>query len=275
MAGQAWSDAENDAVVADYFAMLARHQAGESYSKAAHNRALQGRIDRSRSSIEFKHQNISAVLRFLGDTWLPGYRPLSNFQESLGSAVLRWKELHPEQVAESSLPEPGGILVIGVPPTLSNRGPDREDKKRQQIISSTDHAASEARNRALGRAGERCVLAHERETLERAGRSDLADRVAWVSEEQGDGAGYDIASFEADGRDRLIEVKTTRSTWERMPFFITANELSVSRDLSGSWCLIRLWNFAFEPRAFELRPPLDRHVRLFATVYRAGFSGAV
>ncbi len=48
----------------------------------------------------------------------------------------------------------------------------------------------------------------------------------WVSDEDGDGAGYDIASFERDGRARLIEVKTTRG-WERTPFHITCNELAV------------------------------------------------
>ena len=38
---------------------------------------------------------------------------------------------------------------------------------------------------------------------------DLARKVRWVSEEDGDGAGYDIASFGPDGRARLIEVETT------------------------------------------------------------------
>jgi hypothetical protein len=47
-----------------------------------------------------------------------------------------------------------------------------------------------------------------------------------MSEEDGDGAGYDIASFAPDGRPRLIEVKTTNG-WERTPFHISRNELAV------------------------------------------------
>ena len=58
-----WSDEENDTIVADYFAMLHADLAGERYSKAEHNRALRGRLDRSEGSIRFKHQNISAVLK--------------------------------------------------------------------------------------------------------------------------------------------------------------------------------------------------------------------
>lgn len=57
-----WSDEQNDAIVADYFAMLADDIAGRPYSKSEHNRLLQPVIDRPRGSIEYKHQNISAVL---------------------------------------------------------------------------------------------------------------------------------------------------------------------------------------------------------------------
>ena len=62
----------------------------------------------------------------------------------------------------------------------------------------------DASNRALGRAGAERVLAHERATLLVAGRTDLAERIRWVSHVDGDGAGYDILSFDADDRDRLI-----------------------------------------------------------------------
>ena len=40
MAGD-WSDAQNDAIVADYCAMLADDLAGHPYGKAGHNRLLQ------------------------------------------------------------------------------------------------------------------------------------------------------------------------------------------------------------------------------------------
>src|SRR4051812_42143386 len=61
--GRPWSREEVDLIVADYFSMLRAELAGEPYSKADHNRALQPLLGgRSKSSIEFKHQNISAVL---------------------------------------------------------------------------------------------------------------------------------------------------------------------------------------------------------------------
>ncbi|WP_246248947.1 hypothetical protein [Chelativorans alearense] len=75
MAGD-WTDEQNDAIVADYFAMLANDIAGRSYSKAKHNGLLQAVIGRSRGSIEYKHQNISAVLKGVGEESLATSRPL-------------------------------------------------------------------------------------------------------------------------------------------------------------------------------------------------------
>ena len=114
------------------------------------------------------------------------------------------------------------------------------------------------------------MLAHERSVLRGEGRDDLARKVRWVSDEDGDGAGYDIASFAPDGRPRLIEVKTTNG-WDRTPFHISRNELAVAEARRAEWRLFQLWNFSREPKAFELRPPLDAHVSLTATTFQASF----
>ena len=129
-------------------------------------------------------------------------------------------------------------------------------------------AERDARNRSLGRAGEETILDHERKILMLAGRDDLADKVRWTAVQDGDGFGYDIASFETDGRDRLIEVKTTNG-WDRTPFHITRNELAVAEVRRDDWHLVRVWNFAREPKAFALRPPLEAHAELTATSFLA------
>ncbi|GAB4239382.1 MAG: DUF3883 domain-containing protein [Methyloligellaceae bacterium] len=279
MAAADWSDEENDLIVADYFAMLARDIAGESYSKAEHRRRLLPRLkDRTAGSVEYKHQNISAVLQCLGEDWIPGYKPAFNFQAALVDAVARWLRRHPgwlEPEQGSNSAARGGLeqapqLWIGPPPTMSNKPPPEELELSLHIARKFDVARRDEYNRALGRAGEERVLAHERASLNAAGREDLARQVRWVSFEDGDGAGYDIASFEPDGQQRLIEVKTTNG-WERTPFHITRNELAAARELRSHWCLVRLYNFRREPKAFALRPPLEDHVSLMATAYRASF----
>ena len=276
MADGPWTDEENDLIVADYFAMLADDVAGRPYSKAEHRRRLRPLLNgRSEGSIEYKHQNIRAVLRALNETWIPGYKPAFNFQMSLVDAVARWLARNSAGFRPPILQPAAGFqearpIWTGPPPTLSNRPPPPELEQMLHVARKYDAAGRDARNRELGRAGEAHVLAHERARLRSAGRDDLARKVRWVSEEDGDGAGYDIASFTPEGRARLLEVKTTNG-WERAPFYITRNELAVAEERRSEWCLFRLWDFSREPKAFELYPPLDAHVSLMATAYQASF----
>ncbi len=65
-------------------------------------------------------------------------------------------------------------------------------------------------------------------------------------------------------------MKTTNG-WERTPFHISRNELAVAEERRSEWFLLRIWNFSREPKAFELRPPLDAHVSLTATAFQASF----
>lgn len=279
MADGDWTDNENDLVVADYFSMLTDELRHQSYSKAEHNRALQILLpQRGRGSIEFKHQNVSAVLLGLGQPWITGYKPASRFQNSLVDAVIRWMEAKPGWLtpnttnrANSSSPSSvreEGALWIGPPPTFANEPPPVDPEFMAIIARKYDVADRDARNRALGKAGEKRVLAHERSNLNAVGRADLASKVRWTAMEEGDGVGYDIASFEPDGRPRLIEVKTTNG-WERTPFHISRNELAVADRHRDDWHLIRLWNFAREAKAFSIRPPLDAHVTLTPTSFLA------
>ena len=272
-----WTDEENDLIVADYFAMLADYLAGRRPNKTEHRRALVPRLrNRSEGAIEFKHQNISAVLMGLGEVWLPGYTPAVNIQRALEDAVKRWLALHPDWLRrqpDESRADAAGMqeeapLWVGPPPTLSNRPPPKQLERMLGIAQRFDAAGRDERNRALGRAGEALALAHERAVLAGAGRDDLAREVRWVSDEEGDGAGYDIASFTPAGQARLLEVKTTRG-WDRTPFYISRNELAVSEARREEWRLFRLWNFSREPKAFELAPPLERHVSLMPTVFQA------
>ena len=76
--GTIWQDDELDLIVADYFAMLAADLSGKAYVKSRHSAALMAKIGRSHRSVEFKHQNISAVLDELGMPWIPGYKPKRN-----------------------------------------------------------------------------------------------------------------------------------------------------------------------------------------------------
>jgi len=272
MAGKSWTDAEFDVCVADYFAILSADVAGSPYVKATHRRALLAHAAHPEGSIERLHQNISAVMKGFGLPWITGYKPLPHYNSALPDTVDRHLKAVglPDFMAPSMGMADDAALYLDTPPTQRNTQPPDEVEETLIIAPKFDVAGRDARNRALGRAGEARVLAHERATLRNCGAYDLADQVMWVSEEDGDGAGFDISSFAPDGTPRLIEVKTTTG-WDRTPFHISRNELLVAEQRRDHWRLMRVYNFARTPRAFELCPPLAAHVSLTATSFQADF----
>jgi hypothetical protein len=107
------------------------------------------------------------------------------------------------------------------------------------------HPDQDARNKALGLAGEELVLEVERRQLREAGRSDLAEKVVHVSVVEGDGAGYDIRSFSNGGEVRYLEVKTTRNG-ATSGFFVSPNEVAFSKVHPGTFVLVRI--FGYDPK---------------------------
>lgn len=117
----------------------------------------------------------------------------------------------------------------------------------------------------------RLVLQIEAGRLEEGLRPDLAREVRWVSDQDGDGAGYDIRSFDSNGNERFIEVKTTNGA-ARTPFFLSHNECETSIEFSDKWCIYRVHLFAANPRIFVLSPPLEGLLFLKPEIWRASFS---
>lgn len=278
--GADWQPYEVALIVSDYLAMLTCELAGQPYNKTAHRQRLLLQLpSRTAGSIEFKHANISAVMLELGFPYLRGYKPRMNFQRSLllnevSAQVAEHGQL--DEVALSAVQRPVVIADVFDFSRVKSEAPCRELLTQEprpvykELAVKRDFLEREARNRSLGLAGEEFALRFERWRLSHLGARRLADKVDHVSKSKGDGLGYDIASFETDGRPRFIEVKTT-SFGERTPFFVSANEIRFARDHSEHFRLYRLFEFRAKPRLFELDGAIERHCHLDATTFRASF----
>src|SRR5262249_22570237 len=130
------------------------------------------------------------------------------------------------------------------PPSLEPKA--ERPARLKRLVSKFDPVERDFRNRSLGKAGEEFVLKVERKKLSNLELPDLARKVRWVAQEDGDGAGYDILSFDRSGRERLVEVKTTNGA-ARTPFFLTRNEYEVANAYAESWQLYRVHLFAQTP----------------------------
>jgi hypothetical protein len=80
MQPEAWTEEEFAAAIGAYLEMLDAHQVGRPFNKAETRRRLHdGPLSsRTEASIEYRMQNISAVLALQGRPYLPGYLPAQN-----------------------------------------------------------------------------------------------------------------------------------------------------------------------------------------------------
>lgn len=270
--GTHWQAEELDAIVADYFAMLTLELAGQKYTKSKHSAALMAATGRTHRSVEFKYQNISAVLDELGMPWIKGYRPKPNYQNAIIDAIDRYLTQGPGIIRAVSVPAiaislPSSVFVA--PPFPRPQGEPMPSRLRR-LVQKFDPVERDRRNRSLGKAGEEFVMDLERRRLADADRSDLARKVRWVSAEDGDGAGYDVLSFEPSGCESLIEVKTTNGS-ARTPFYLTRNECELAVERPESWRIYRVHLFSQSPKVFTIAPPLENAVNLIPQTWRAFF----
>jgi hypothetical protein len=278
--GKIWSDEELGVLIADYFDMLKLDLLGQEYSKAEHNRQVRRLLNgRSKPSVEFKHRNVSAVLLELGLPYIDGYKPAQNYQRSLVGAVRAHLEANLalfnvlEQAAEAA---PDSLPQVEFWNRLFEAPPDETpapDKLAEPWLTrqgrKIDFVRRDAANRRLGRLGEEFAVDLERRRLLSFRRDDLAKKVKWVSESEGDGLGYDILSFdESDDSERYVEVKTT-SQGKYFPFYVTANEVRCSEAKATQYHLYRLFRFTQRPRVYVLHGDLFQLCRLEPMAYRA------
>lgn len=275
-----WSQLECELIVQDYMSMFELEMRGEKYSKAEHRRNLMFKLDqRSKGSVEFKHQNISAVLVDSGYPYIRGYKPANNYQALLKNVVETYLNLNEKNVidqAEKFIASDYDVPVISDWVNVLTDAPDRQPidiamSVRQFNPKKYNYAEREANNSKLGKSGEEFVLEYEHNRLVHAGRDDLAREIEWTSKEKGDGVGYDIKSFnEKKDRELFIEVKTTNSG-KHQPFFITDNEVAFSEMYSEKYSLYRVYQFRDTPKLFLLPGNVAGNVHLKAKTFRASF----
>lgn len=260
--------------------MLRLELTGHKYNKTEHRRALMEQLNsRSDGSVELKHQNISAVLIEMGIPYIDGYKPRFNYQRSLlPAAVADYLRSNPEFQQLFAADSETTPEIPGVEDFLAawEEPPAPGDRKTPAVAESrtiynpcgVNYLEREARNQALGEAGEQFVINFERARLIRAGKDLLADRIEQVSATVGPSAGFDIKSFEENGTDRFIEAKTTKYG-KNTPFFVTPTELSFSRDNSSRYYLYRLFRFRESPRLFSLHGHVEERCILEPSEYIA------
>lgn len=128
-------------------------------------------------------------------------------------------------------------LSLNSPPKASPK-PRTKTGKSPRSANNVNYIKKAIADKALGDVGEWLVIAHEVKKLLVAGRPNFAQQV----KKQPDSAGYDILSFDEQGKELYIEVKTTRQS-AHAPFYMSAHERKTAQELASHYYVYRLYNY--------------------------------
>jgi len=261
--------------------MLSEAMHGRDYNKTRHRRALRRHLDnRSDASVEKKHQNISAILIEMGLPYIDGYKPLSNYQHLLRESVAGYVRRHPEVVSDlAAVADSGDFVrpqlaavddVLVEPPEFSPPGEAPAARSRAVPPPDGNFLEREARNLRLALRGQEFAADFERLRLRSAGHPDLAERVEWAAASQAGTSAFDISSFDDDGSERLILVRTT-TCGRSFPFFISRNQVAFSEERADDFSLYRVFGFSHRPMMFMLPGAISGNCRLEPQAFKASF----
>lgn len=148
-------------------------------------------------------------------------------------------------------------------------GKGNMDGKQHPYKYRPDSFEENLRKTELGLNGEIWVMNNERQKLISAGLCELSTKIEHVALND-DSRGYDIISFDENGEEIFIEVKTTNDNIDT-EFFISCNEVEASERYGSKYRLYRVFNFSASPAYFVLDGPIANgrgNIKLQPTNYR-------
>jgi len=132
----------------------------------------------------------------------------------------------------------------------NKKGRGGKASQRKMVVDFEEENRRFAR---LGERGEIVVLMQERKYLLELGKDNLARKVKQVSKKNVS-AGYDILSFEPDGRKKYIEVKATSRSYKGIvSFLISSNELEKAKELENYYIYIVFNTKLKNPKIWPLK----------------------
>ena len=176
-------------------------------------------------------------------------------KSSIFSVTQEQAEIINEVFAEEGITEGEVVLIEEEPPYNSNKP---KTKISRVYANKTDFIEKATKDVKKGIKAERLVVEYEKSYLKKIGREDLAEKVKWVAQEA-DGFGYDVLSFDENGKKKFIEVKGT-ILMKTAPFKISKNELETSIKNDDQYWIYRVFYLDDQkPRFFKRQGRIDEN----------------
>lgn len=151
---------------------------------------------------------------------------------------------------------------------------ESDAKSRRQYHGKPDYDKQRTNQKRIGDIGEEIVYKLEIKKLNKIGLAHLSRKVKHISKED-DAAGYDIYSFDENGKEIFIEVKSTLG-YANKPWFVSRAELEFSKSNANNYILYRVYDLdlnVHKGKYFKLYGALDKSISLEPIIFEAKVRG--
>ncbi len=134
----------------------------------------------------------------------------------------------------------------------------KRNSSRESVIKTKgdiDYSEQQRISQKIGGRGEELVLINELKKVKKWGLlEELVSQVRRVSLESDD-YGYDILSYDKNGNELYLEVKTTKQNKNDFSFILTQNELKHAKMYGYSYCIVIVFDILNKPRIWYMGNP--------------------
>ena len=147
----------------------------------------------------------------------------------------------------------------------------RLKSKNIRVKGDIDYSEQQRISQEIGDLSEELILRNEVEKLKAWGSSDdVLSKVRRGSLESDD-YGYDILTFDKEGREVYLEVKTTKVNRTDFSFIITRNELEHAKIFGDRYSIVIVLDVLNKPRMWYMGNPFAEEpskIKITPTQYR-------
>lgn len=243
------------------------------------------KLDKDEMTIYFNRDQMSSYQE--GDYWYVYFKENNNIPVIGILSGTKWNDLFSVEV-DNELQEPDennetelsytvtveNMDICEEVPPVPNTVIRTGTAKTRKSISAGESAVKAFNRKAKGNMGEAIVIEIEKRRLLAMNRADLIPKIAHVANYK-DGLGYDVISVDIDDegneQEIYIEVKTTAGGID-MPFYVSHNELEVSRNFRELYYIYRIYNLRENDNRvnyYKLQGAIDESCELTAMNYMA------
>lgn len=160
-------------------------------------------------------------------------------------------------------------LNIADNPTMVSKNKSISNKVRAK--EDINYSEQQTISQKIGDRGEELVLRNEIEkTTEWGLPNETLSKVRRVSLESDD-YGFDILSFDQEGNERYLEVKTTKTNGKNFSFILTRNEFETAKYYGKRYSFVIVFDILSNPRIWYMGNPFVEEpykVKIQPTQYR-------